>query len=169
MKLTSLLLPAVLTATVSARSPWLNGNQVSVQDATDVPGENPLLFCSDASTDILEIDSIDLDPNPPQAGHTLDIKATGILKKDVEEGAQIYLQVKYGLITLINQKRDLCDQVKSVDLECPLKKGPLELTKSVELPKQIPPGKYHVMADVLTKDGDKITCIYADVSFNVGG
>jgi len=163
MKLTSLLLSVVLTATVSA---WLNGNQVSVkEDSVEVPGENPLLFCSDPPTDILEIDSIDLSPNPPEAGQTLDIKATGVLKETVENGAKIHLQVKYGLITLINQETDLCNQVKNVDLKCPLEKGPVELTKSVNLPSQIPPGNYHVMADVFTKDGDKITCLTADVSF----
>jgi len=75
------------------------------------------------------------------------------------------LQVKYGLITLINQETDLCDQVKNVDLKCPLKEGPLKLTKSVNLPSQIPPGGYHVMADVFTKDGNKITCLTADVYF----
>ena len=73
------------------------------------------------------------------SGQTLDIKATGVLKKRVENGAKIHLQVKYGLITLINQETDLCNQVKNVDLECPLKKGPVELTKSVNLPGQIPP------------------------------
>lgn len=72
------------------------------------------------------------------SGQTLDIKATGVLKKTVENGAKIHLQVKYGLITLINQETDLCNQVKNVDLECPLEKGPLELTKSVNLPSQIP-------------------------------
>lgn len=68
MKLTSLLLPVVLTITVSARSSWLNGNQVSVKEnSVEVPGENPLLFCSNPPTDILEIDSVDLSPNPPEA------------------------------------------------------------------------------------------------------
>ena len=51
----------------------------------------------------------------------------------------MHLQVKFGLITLINQEADLCDQVKNVELECPLKKGDLALTKEVELPRQIPP------------------------------
>lgn len=68
MKPTLFLLPVVLTATVSARSSWLNGNQVSVkEDSVEVPGENPLLFCSDPPTDILEIYSVDLSPNPPEA------------------------------------------------------------------------------------------------------
>ncbi len=40
---------------------------------------------------------------------------------------------------MINQKADLCDQIKNVDLECPLKKGETILTKEVDLPKEIPP------------------------------
>jgi hypothetical protein len=57
----------------------------------------------------------------------------------VEEGAYINLQVKYGLIRLVNTKADLCEQIKNVDLECPLKKGKAILTKTVDLPKEIPP------------------------------
>lgn len=49
------------------------------------------------------------------------------------------LQVKYGLIRLINQEADLCEQLTNVDLECPLEKGEMTLTKQVDLPAQIPP------------------------------
>lgn len=51
----------------------------------------------------------------------------------------MHLQVKYGLIRIINQEADLCDNIKNVDLECPLKKGDMTLTKDVDLPKEIPP------------------------------
>lgn len=51
----------------------------------------------------------------------------------------MHLQVKYGLITLINQERDACDTIEQADLKCPLKKGELSLTKDVDLPAQIPP------------------------------
>jgi ML domain len=81
----------------------------------------------------------------------------------------VHLQVKYGLITLINQEADLCEYVSNVDLECPVDKGETELTKDVDLPTQIPPGKYTVLADVFTKDGDKITCLTAQVWFNKPG
>jgi hypothetical protein len=73
------------------------------------------------------------------SGANLSISATGKLLQDIEEGAKIHLQVKFGLITLINQETDLCDQVKNVELECPLKKGDLALTKEVSLQSQIPP------------------------------
>lgn len=36
-------------------------------DVFPVPGDNPLFFCEDPAKDILTIDSVDLDPNPPAA------------------------------------------------------------------------------------------------------
>ena len=69
----------------------------------------------------------------------MSIKAKGDFKKQIEEGAKIHLQVKYGLITLINQEADLCDTLENVDLTCPLEKGEMSLTKDVDLPKEIPP------------------------------
>lgn len=80
----------------------------------------------------------------------------------------MHLQVKYGLITIIKQEADLCNTVKNVDLECPIKKGETKLTKEVDLPKEIPPGKYTVIADVYTKDQEKVTCLTAQVQFSKG-
>ena len=51
----------------------------------------------------------------------------------------MHLQVKYGLITLINQEADLCETIEKADLKCPLEKGEMKLTKDVDLPKEIPP------------------------------
>ena len=75
------------------------------------------------------------------------------------------MQVKYGLITLIKQEADLCDQIGNVDLSCPLKKGPMELTKNVQIPAQVPKGKYSVTADVYTVDKEKVTCLESTVYF----
>lgn len=72
------------------------------------------------------------------SGQELVIKASGIVSETVEEGAYVALQVKYGLIRLISTKADLCEQVKNVDMECPIEAGPLTFLKSVELPKEIP-------------------------------
>lgn len=72
-------------------------------------------------------------------GETLTIEAVGDLLEDVGEGAYVVLQVKYGLIRLVNTEADLCEQVSNVDLSCPIKKGKTTITKDVELPKEIPP------------------------------
>ncbi|RAK99196.1 ML domain-containing protein [Aspergillus ibericus CBS 121593] len=126
-----------------------------------VEGENPLEYCSDPSSYILQIEKVDLSPNPPLPGHTLTISAKGTFNERVEKGAYVLLEVKYGLITLVRQKADLCDQIVNVDLECPLEKGEMTLTKQVDLPSQIPPGRYKVHADVYTADDRRITCLDA--------
>lgn len=72
-------------------------------------------------------------------GASLTIEAVATFLEDVEEGAYVILQVKYGLIKLVNTEADLCDQVSNVDLECPIKKGQRIIRKEVELPKEIPP------------------------------
>lgn len=51
--------------------------------------------------------------------------------------------VKYGLIKLLSQKADLCEQMKNVDEKCPLK-GEKTITKEVDLPQQIPPVRHKV-------------------------
>ncbi|KAJ9669714.1 Phosphatidylglycerol/phosphatidylinositol transfer protein [Coniosporium apollinis] len=169
MRLSALFLTLAAATAVSARSAGdfikVGGSQVSINEDLSVPGKNPLSFCSAPTDDILKIDHVDLDPNPPEAGKTLNISASGTLRSKVEEGSTIHLQVKYGLITLINQQTPLCDQVKNVDLECPLEKGEMKLSKSVDLPREIPPGKYTVLADVYTKEDKRITCLTATITF----
>lgn len=63
----------------------------------------------------------------------------GTVKEPILEGAYINLQVKYGLIRLVNTKADLCEQTKQADLECPIEKGKLTVVKDVEIPKEVPP------------------------------
>ncbi|KAI5292847.1 Phosphatidylglycerol/phosphatidylinositol transfer protein [Ascosphaera acerosa] len=132
-----------------------------------VPGNNPLTFCTAPDSDILEIEKVDLSPNPPKAGEKLTITATGITSKDIEAGAKVRLQVKYGLIRLISQEVDLCDEITKVDMQCPIKKGRMTLSKDVELPKEIPPGKYSVYADAVTNAEERITCLQASVTFDM--
>ena len=122
-------------------------------------------YCADPADYILSIDKVDLDPNPPTPGCNLTIEAAGTFFEDVTAGAKVFLQVKYGLITLIKQEADLCDQIGNVDLSCPLKKGPMNFTKSVNIPAQVPKGKYTVIADVYTRDGEKVTCLESVVFF----
>lgn len=101
------------------------------------------------------------------------------------DGAYVDLEVKYGYIRLLRTKADLCKEIKNVDLECPIEKGKISITKDVDLPKEIPPvrqlplftrwevtrltrtqGKYTVQADVYTKDDKHITCLTATVTFD---
>ncbi|KAK0718139.1 ML domain-containing protein [Lasiosphaeria miniovina] len=159
---------ALLSVGASALSIFSDDKQhaIAADDDLDVPGQSPLKFCEgDRSNDLITIDSVILTPNPPEAGQTLVIEATGTVKETIEEGAYVNLQVKYGYIRLINTQADLCTEIKNVDLECPIEKGKISIIKTVELPKEIPPGKYVVDADVYTADDERITCLTAKVDF----
>lgn len=129
-------------------------------DSLKVPGESPLEYCTkDRADDILAIEYFNVDPNPPlvydhlstslyvepdqltklkHSGQNGTVDASGILSKDIEEGAYVNLEVKYGPITIVKDTIDLCKQVKSADKECPLRKGPITVKKEFSMPEQIP-------------------------------
>ncbi|KAG6034930.1 hypothetical protein E4U41_006294 [Claviceps citrina] len=162
---------AALAAPSAALSLWSGDAQKGVSPNEDlkIPGQSPLEFCAGKKTDgYIEINSVDLSPNPPAAGKQLVIKAHGSVKKTIEEGAYIDLTVKYGLIKLLSTKADLCEQMGEVNLKCPVQPGERVITKSVDLPKEIPPGTYTVIADVFTAKDERITCLTATVRFTVG-
>lgn len=164
----TLLLTAPLISAASFPS-FFDPSQATIKTAgreLPVEGENPLEYCQNPENHLLKIKSVDLSPNPPKPGTTLTIQASGTLNERIEKGATVSLEVKWGLITLISQTVDLCDELKNVDMECPLEKGAMVLTKQVDLPKQIPPGKYSVLADVYDKDQKQVTCLKAnDITF----
>jgi hypothetical protein len=158
---------AVLTllAPLPISASLFGSSQSPIQDTESfpVPGDNPLLHCANPAGDILSIESVDLFPNPPVAGQTLTIKANGTVHETIEQGTTVLLDVKWNnVITLIHQTVDFCEQIKNVDLECPLEKGFMELEKQVEMPSQIPKGTFSILADVLTLDKDKVTCLHAE-------
>lgn len=67
MMFSSLLLPLLL-ATAAARSSFFKlGNQVALDSKPKVPGDNPLHFCQSAEVYSLDIEKVDLIPNPPKA------------------------------------------------------------------------------------------------------
>ncbi|CAK7203647.1 Phosphatidylglycerol/phosphatidylinositol transfer protein [Sporothrix eucalyptigena] len=159
-----------LLSTASAASLNFFGGDAGAREDLKVPGKSPLEFCpSDHSNDILTIKSVDLSPNPPLAGVELVINAVASVSKTIEQGAYVNLQVKYGLIRLISTTADLCEQIQNVELECPIEKGLISIVKSVDLPREIPPGKYTVLADVYTVDDEPVTCLTATVTFNREG
>ncbi|KAF5097816.1 hypothetical protein D0Z03_001334 [Geotrichum reessii] len=130
-----------------------------------IPGDSPLLLCDLEEPKRIEITAVNLDPNPPLKGKELKIFAEGIVKDTILEGAYIDIDVRYGYIRLLKQTFDLCEQTKTVGHECPIEEGKLELETSVDLPAEIPPGVYTVVARAYTVDDEPITCLATTVEF----
>ncbi|KAI9897014.1 hypothetical protein N3K66_008036 [Trichothecium roseum] len=162
--LSAFLAPAAAASIFTGLAP-----DVAVNEDLKVPGDSPLELCpGEHKHDLVTIESVDLSPNPPKPGKELLIKASGTVKETIEEGAYVLLTVKYGLIRLISTKADLCEQIGNVDLKCPLESGHMDITKSVDIPAEVPPGKYTVLADVYTADDVQVTCLTATVAFSRG-
>jgi hypothetical protein len=69
MKLSTILSVALVSASASAFSLDYSSrnSQHTLEEEFPVPGDNPLLFCAAPTDNILEIESVDLSPNPPSA------------------------------------------------------------------------------------------------------
>lgn len=141
MKLLTLLLLPITATALQTTNPITATDDNNPTPSLKVPGRNPLTYCEDplASKHILLIKSVDLEPNPPEAGTPLSIKATGNFTREVVEGAYVNLSVKLGLITLLRRREDLCAQLKEVEKECPLEVGETSISREVDLPSVIPP------------------------------
>jgi hypothetical protein len=70
-----------------------------------------------------------------------------VLHDVITVGAKVDIVVKYGLITLLKESLDLCENAGQVDLECPVDQGKLIIKKSVDIPKQIPPVSFETNSD----------------------
>lgn len=134
-------------------------------DEKPIPGNSPIIQCDALSVQLLKVDKVVIDPNPPAKGQNLTFVASGYLSKDIEDGAYVDVDVRYGFIRLIHQTFNLCEEVEKVDLECPIKKGQQLISKLVEIPNEVPPGKYVVNARAYSKDDELITCLTATVEF----
>lgn len=70
MKLSTTLLTIAFSSLPICSSLSFGGGDQAVLDSdTDlkVPGDNPLVYCQDPTKNILAIQRVDLDPNPPDA------------------------------------------------------------------------------------------------------
>jgi len=168
MKFSTFAIFSLFLLSASARSFFqqVAGTQerIETQDKP-VPGNSPVLTCSEQDDNILDVEIIDLAPNPPLAGERLLITATGVLREDLRNGSTVDVILKYGFITLYKNTLDLCENAGQIDMKCPVRAGEYVLSKSVDIPKQIPPGMYIVIANAHTEDGRPITCLTATVRF----
>lgn len=68
MRLTAVIALAFGLVPASCLNPFRGDQSIVSDDDLNVPGNSPLKYCSeDRNDDIIEIKSVDLLPNPPEA------------------------------------------------------------------------------------------------------
>ncbi|KAF3903839.1 hypothetical protein AA313_de0209470 [Arthrobotrys entomopaga] len=177
MKFTNLLSVLVTAASASALSinlvPGRSDQSPIISPFTvpTIPGGSPIKYCVepryDPANDLVDIERISIDPNPPVAGKSLHLEVSGEVKKRIDEGAYLAVEVKLGVIRLIKKTFDFCDLLTqaNVTVSCPIEPGHLEVIKDQDLPAQIPPGKFVVSAHLFTVKNELVTCLHAEVTF----
>jgi hypothetical protein len=120
-----------------------------------------------SDTDVVEIKSIEVSPDPPQPGQDLTVNVVAYAHEVVKEGAYVDITVKLGLIKLLQKRFDVCEEARNsdVDIECPIEEGPYNVTQTVALPKEIPPAKFVVEVKGYTVDDEDLVCVNLKVDF----
>ncbi|KAJ3292122.1 Phosphatidylglycerol/phosphatidylinositol transfer protein [Borealophlyctis nickersoniae] len=132
----------------------------AAQNPTTVTG-SAVSNCG-TSSDIWHLDYIKITPDPPQRGQPLLIDVKGNLDEKVDKGAYAQVTVKLGIIKLLDSRLDLCDEAKNLNVTCPIEKGEQQITRTVDLPNELPPGKYKIHVDAFNFDDKHVACIDAD-------
>ncbi|RKO89185.1 ML domain-containing protein [Blyttiomyces helicus] len=113
-------------------------------------------------TDVFHLDSLTLTPDPPKRGEPLVVSLNGTLDADLAQGAYGDVKVKLGFIKLVELRIDVCEELGKIDEPCPKKEGPLVISHSADIPRELPPGKYRIDIDVTNFDDKHLACISAE-------
>ncbi|KAG0134413.1 hypothetical protein HOY82DRAFT_481332 [Tuber indicum] len=66
----------------------------------------------------------------------------------------------------MKQSLNICDHVDEFGLECPIDQGKVTLTKVIDVPKSIPPGKYTLKCNAAISGDRPMTCLTGTISFS---
>ncbi|KAG1801542.1 ML domain-containing protein [Suillus plorans] len=120
-----------------------------------------------SSTDVVQLESISVSPDPPKPGQDLTVTVVGTAQQRIEDGAYADVVVKLGLIKLLSKSFDVCDEARNANatIQCPVEEGSYTVVETVALPKEIPQAKFTVAVRGYTKDEDDMLCLDLQVNF----
>ncbi|WP_331766114.1 ML domain-containing protein [Embleya sp. NBC_00896] len=137
---------------------------------------------SDAGSpaDIVEIESVDLKPDPPRKGEIVRATIPAHVSATINRGARVEVTVQIGLIKLLTKTYDLLERMRdgdpaggdwtlTVDTASagePVPPGNAVLTLAVNLPAQIPPAKFHVVIRAYNDDDADLFALDLNVDFS---
>ncbi|EPQ28113.1 uncharacterized protein PFL1_04440 [Pseudozyma flocculosa PF-1] len=120
-----------------------------------------------AGGEIVDVQSIEVSPDPPKPGQNLTVRAKGTISEEVSDGTFADVVVKLGLIKLLTRRFDVCQEARAnkAELQCPLAPGEYELTHTVALPREIPPAKFNVHITGANQDESDLLCLDLSINF----
>ncbi|KAJ3402575.1 Phosphatidylglycerol/phosphatidylinositol transfer protein [Chytridiales sp. JEL 0842] len=110
-------------------------------------------------SDVFQPTDISISPDPPKRGAPLTVHVSGVLSEDVTDGSVADVKVKLGVIKLLEQRMELCKEIKQIGRECPVEKGDVEIVHTVDIPREVPPGRYSVDVNAYTASQESLACL----------
>lgn len=121
-------------------------------------------------TDPLQIDTVTITPDPPRPGGEVKLTIKGTVQEAIEDGAYFDVTVKLGLIKLLQKQFDFFQELRdgsptegwsaSPDpAGGPIKPGDLELTVTMQLPREVPQAKFNLAARGYTAADDDLAAL----------
>lgn len=118
-------------------------------------------------TDPLQIDAITVTPDPPKPGGEVKLTIKGTVQEAIEDGASFDVTLKLGLIKLLQKRFDLFAELRDSSPTAgwsanpdpaggPIKPGDLELTVTMQLPREVPQAKFVLNARGYTAADDDL-------------
>ncbi|KAI9245750.1 ML domain-containing protein [Sporodiniella umbellata] len=148
---------------------WSQIYAQNVWTMTEPPASNVQLVNCGSQEDLFQLESFSIEPELVKPGAEINITITGTLSTTVTEGAYADVMVKLGRILLLRKHFDICNELEKhkddVTLQCPIQEGPIKVTQTVTLPKEIPPGAFKVFAKAHTVDDAPLACVVIDADF----
>lgn len=168
MKLLNTVLPFVLPLTQALSLDF--SKNLPPTDTKPIPGGSPMMNCDASKPQLLDITSLLITPNPPVRGAPMVLQAAGHISDVIPEGSYVDVDLRLGYIKLLTQRLDLCailaDHARDdPDMQCPVQPGDHKFSQTIDVPNEVPPGRYDVIAKAYTKDGVLVTCLSGSINF----
>jgi len=88
----------------------------------------------------------------------LTVVASGSLNEQVTSG-ELYIEVSFGPITVLNTTYSLCDMISAFGMTCPLNQGTLDIGIKELIPGDAPEGTYTGLVTLNDQNNQQILCI----------
>lgn len=125
----------------------------------------PLNSCPGTSS-IFDLETFTFSPDPPVGGSDLQVRASGLLKAPITQGAKVRVELKYRFATVYDKTDDFCAATEGSQLECPIEPGQLgDLKALIPIPAAAPKLNYSVKITFTNGDGSLISCLSGPVKF----
>jgi hypothetical protein len=118
----------------------------------------PLTSCG-GNSDTFTLKDVTITPYPVQAGRNLTINASGLLTRDIVQGALLKVTAKLGGIQVFQKELDLCEEGAKNGKPCPIAAGDQQMIVSQEIPGNIPGATINLEIKANNADKTPIACL----------